>query len=290
MNVKKAIIPAAGLGTRFLPATKSVPKEMLPVVDTPTLEYVVREATEAGIKDILIITGRQKTAIEDYFDKAYELEDILKKKGDTARLKRIQSIWKNINIHTVRQKEPKGLGHAILCGEAFVGNEPFAVLLGDDIVYNPKKPCLKQLIEVHDQYQASVLGVQTVKDAHVHKYGIIGGEKIAERLYSVKGMVEKPSLKEAPSNAAILGRYVLSPKIFAYLKDTLPGKDNEIQLTDALMALSQKEKMLAYDFEGKRYDVGDKLGFLEATVEFALRDQALSQDFKAYLKELMKTL
>lgn len=290
MQVRKAIIPAAGLGTRFLPATKSVPKEMLPVVDTPTLEYVIKEAIDSGIKDILIITGRQKTAIEDYFDKAYELEDSLAKKGDTKRLHRIQSIWKNINIHTIRQKEPKGLGHAILCGEAFIGNEPFAILLGDDIVYNPNKPCLKQLIDIYDTYQTSVLGVQTVKDIHVHKYGIIDGQKIAERLYTVRGMVEKPTIEKAPSNAAILGRYVVSPKIFAYLLDTQPGKGNEIQLTDALMALSQDEKILAYDFEGKRYDVGDKLGFLEATVEFALRDAALKSDFKTYLKQLIKNL
>lgn len=289
MKVKKAVIPAAGLGTRFLPATKAMPKEMLPIVDTPTLQYIVQEAVDSGIEDILIITGRNKSAIEDHFDKSYELETELKNKGKETELKQLQSIWKNVTIHSVRQKEPKGLGHAIGCAQAFVGNEPFAVLLGDDVVYTPNKPVLKQMIEVYDTHQKSILGVQTVPWDQVDKYGIIDGKKIADRLFDVKGLVEKPAQDKAPSNAAILGRYIINPGIFEILKTTLPGKGNEIQITDALLTLANQESMLAYDFEGRRYDVGDKQGFLEATVEYALRRDDLKTPFKAYLTALLKS-
>ncbi len=287
MKVKKAVIPAAGLGTRFLPATKAMPKEMLPIVDTPTLQYIVQEAVDSGIEDILIITGRNKSSIEDHFDKSYELETELKNKGKEDELKQLESIWKNVTIHSVRQKEPKGLGHAIGCAQAFVGNEPFAVLLGDDVVYNEEKPVLKQMMDVYEKHQTSVLGVQTVQWDQVDKYGIVDGEKIDERLFNVKGLVEKPSKDKAPSNAAILGRYIINPGIFKILKDTAPGKGNEIQITDALLTLAKEESMVAYDFKGRRYDVGDKQGFLEATVEYALRRDDLKGPFKAYLKKIV---
>jgi len=288
MKVRKAVIPAAGLGTRFLPATKAMPKEMLPIVDKPTLQYIVEEAIESGIEDILIVTGRNKSAIEDHFDKSYELESELEKKGNEALLKEVQSIWKNVNIHSVRQKEPKGLGHAIGCAEKFVGDEPFAVLLGDDVVYNPQKPALRQMMEVYEKRSVSVLGVQTVAKYQVDKYGIVDGEKIGDRLFDVKGLVEKPDVDKAPSNAAILGRYIINPGIFDILKTTKPGKGNEIQITDALLELATRESMVAYDFEGRRYDVGDKQGFLEATVEFALRRDDLKDKFKTYLQNILK--
>ena len=288
MNVKKAIIPAAGLATRFLPAAKAVPKEMLPVVDTPTIQYIVEEAVRAGIDEILIITGRNKTAIEDHFDKAYELEDTLRKKGKEDDLEKLEAIWKNVQIHTVRQKEPLGLGHAILKGEAFVGDEPFAVLLGDDVVHAPQKGAIDQLKTVYASTQTSILGVQEVEDSQVHKYGIVQGDKLDATTYKVTGMVEKPDLKDAPSNAAILGRYIITPGIFKHLKETKPGKGGEIQLTDALLALSEEEGMLAHTFTGIRYDVGDKLGFLKAQVEFALRDETLSKAFEEYLRGLLK--
>jgi len=288
MKVRKAVIPAAGLGTRFLPATKAVPKEMLPIIDKPTLQYIVEEAVESGIEDILIVTGRNKSAIEDHFDKSYELEAELEKKGKTDELKTVQSIWKNVRIHSVRQKEPKGLGHAIGCAESFVGGEPFAVLLGDDIVHNPDKPALRQMMEIYEKRNVSILGVQTVDWSNVDKYGIVDGKKIDERLFDVKGLVEKPSRDEAPSNAAILGRYIINPGIFNILKITRPGKGGEIQITDALLDLAQTEGMVAYDFIGRRYDAGDKQGYLEATVEYALRRNDLKDTFRAYLEKLLK--
>ena len=288
MRVRKAIIPAAGLGTRFLPASKAVPKEMLPVIDTPTIQLIVEEAVEAGIEEILIVTGRGKTAIEDHFDKAYELEDTLRKKGDTAKVRALEQLWKSIRVHTVRQKEPLGLGHAILQGEAFVGDEPFAVLLGDDVVHNPKRGAIAQLADMYEKHQASVLGVQEVSDDNVHKYGIVDGKEIEDGVYRVQGLVEKPTLRDAPSNAAILGRYVISPEIFEHLRQTSFGKGGEIQLTDALLALAKEETMIAYTFEGRRYDVGDKLGFLEAQVEYALRDDTLAEPFLQFLKSTLK--
>ncbi|MFX0560694.1 UTP--glucose-1-phosphate uridylyltransferase GalU [Tepidibacillus infernus] len=286
MKVRKAIIPAAGLGTRFLPATKAQPKEMLPIVDKPTLQYIIEEAVESGIEEILIITGRNKKSIEDHFDKSVELELELETKGKFDLLEEVRKISDMVNIHYIRQKEPKGLGHAIYCAKSFIGNEPFAVLLGDDIVYSPEKPCLKQMIEIYDEYKTTILGVQEVAIEDVNKYGIIDGKLIEDNVYKVKDLVEKPAIEDAPTNIAILGRYIISPAIFKILETTKPGKNGEIQLTDALMELAQREAMYAYTFEGKRYDVGDKLGFLEATVEFALRREDLREEFLNYLMKV----
>lgn len=286
MKIRKAIIPAAGLGTRFLPATKAQPKEMLPIVDKPTLQYIIEEAVESGIEEILIITGRNKSSIENHFDKSVELELELEKSGKNELLEEVRRISDMVNIHYIRQKEPKGLGHAIYCAKSFIGNESFAVLLGDDIVYN-RKPCLKQMIEVYNEYETSILGVQEVADKDVCKYGIVDGKQIKDRIYKVKGLIEKPSIGNAPSNIAILGRYIINPTIFEILERTKPGQGGEIQLTDGLKELAQKEAVYAYIFEGRRYDVGDKQGFLEATVEYALRREDLRADF---LDFLMRTI
>ena len=286
-KIRKAIIPAAGLGTRFLPATKAQPKEMLPIVDKPTLQYIIEECVASGIEEILIITGRNKKSIEDHFDRSVELEMELEKSGKEEMLKMVREISDMVNIHFIRQKEPRGLGHAILCAKTFVGNEPFAVLLGDDVVYNDNKPCLKQLIDCYEEYKTSVLGVQTVEPQDVNKYGIVGGLHIEDRVYKVKNLIEKPAVEEAPSNVAILGRYIITPKIFEILENTKPGKGNEIQLTDALETLIKNEAMYAYDFEGRRYDVGDKLGFLQATVEYALRKKELRDGFIEYLQTII---
>ena len=240
-KIRKAIIPAAGLGTRFLPATKAQPKEMLPIVDKPTLQYIIEECVASGIEEILIITGRNKKSIEDHFDRSVELEMELEKSGKEEMLKMVREISDMVNIHFIRQKEPRGLGHAILCAKTFVGNEPFAVLLGDDVVYNDNKPCLKQLIDCYEEYKTSVLGVQTVAPQDVNKYGIVGGLHIEDRVYKVKNLIEKPAVEEAPSNVAILGRYIITPKIFEILENTKPGKGNEIQLTDALLELIKHE-------------------------------------------------
>ena len=285
-KIRKAIIPAAGSGTRFLPATKAQPKEMLPIVDKPTLQYIIEECVASGIEEILIITGRNKKSIEDHFDRSVELEMELEKSGKQEMLEMVREISDMVNIHFIRQKEPRGLGHAILCAKTFVGNEPFAVLLGDDVVYNDEKPCLKQLIDCYGEYKTSVLGVQTVDPNDVNKYGIVGGIHIEDRVYKVKNLVEKPSIEESPSNVAILGRYIITPRIFEILEETKPGKGGEIQLTDALLQLVKEEAMYAYDFEGRRYDVGDKLGFLQATVEYALRKPELREGFIEYLKSL----
>lgn len=285
-KIRKAIIPAAGLGTRFLPATKAQPKEMLPIVDKPTIQYIIEEAIASGIEEILIITGRSKKCIEDHFDRSVELELELKKSGKKEMLKMVEDISNMADIYYIRQKEPKGLGHAISCAKTFVGNEPFAILLGDDVVYNDEKPCLKQLIDCYNEYNTSVLGVQTVPEDKVNKYGIVDGILIEDRVCKVKGLVEKPSVEEAPSNVAILGRYIVTPKIFEILERTKPGKGGEIQLTDALLELINEEAMYAYNFEGRRYDVGDKQGFLEATVEYALRREDLRDGFMEYLKAL----
>lgn len=286
MKVKKAIIPAAGLGTRFLPATKAQPKEMLPIVDKPTIQYIIEEAIASGIEEILIITGRNKKCIEDHFDKSVELEMELEKSGKNELLELVRDISDMVDIHYIRQKEPRGLGHAIHCAKTFVGNEPFAVLLGDDVVYSDK-PCLKQLMECYDEYKTSILGVQTVPEEDVSKYGIVDGIHIEDRVYKVKDLVEKPKREEAPTNVAILGRYIITPQIFEILENTAPGKGNEIQLTDALKTLISQEAMYAYDFEGRRYDVGDKQGFLEATVEYALRREDLKEGFTEYLKSIL---
>ncbi len=286
-KVKKAIIPAAGLGTRFLPATKAQPKEMLPIVDKPTLQYIIEEAVASGIEEILIITGRNKKSIEDHFDKSVELELELESKGKEDLLEIVRNISNMINIHYIRQKEPKGLGHAIYCAKHFIGDEPFAVMLGDDIV-DSKVPCLKQLMDAYDEYKTTILGVQEVAKEDTNKYGIINGKHIEDRIYKVKDLVEKPDPEKAPSSIAILGRYIITPNIFEILENTTPGKGGEIQLTDGLKELSKKEAMYAYHFEGRRYDVGDKLGFLEATVDFALKREELQGDFIKYLNKVVK--
>ena len=286
MKVKKAIIPAAGLGTRFLPATKAQPKEMLPIVDKPTLQYIIEEAVKSGIEEILIITDRNKKSIEDHFDKSVELELELEQKGKKEMLEMVKEISNMVNIHYIRQKEPKGLGHAIYCAKSFIGNEPFAVLLGDDIV-DSNVPCLKQLIDAYNEYKTTILGVQHVDVDNVDKYGILDVKHIEDRVYKVKDMIEKPNKDEAPSNIAILGRYIINPSIFEILEKQEPGKGGEIQLTDALKTLSKQEAIYAYDFEGRRYDVGDKLGFLEATIDFALKKENLRDDLLSYMKDIV---
>ncbi len=285
-KIRKAIIPAAGLGTRFLPATKAQPKEMSPIVDKPTIQYIIEEAIASGIEEILIITGRNKKCIEDHFDKSIELELELEKSGKEELLELVRDISEMVDIHFIRQKEPKGLGHAIYCAKTFVGNEPFAVLLGDDIVYNNEYPCLKQLMDCYNEYGTTILGVQSVKKEDVNKYGIVDGIHIENRVHKVKGLIEKPSIDEAPTNVAILGRYIITPKIFEILENTAPGKGGEIQLTDALLELIGQEAMYAYDFVGRRYDVGSKQGFLEATIEYALRRPELRGDLIEYLKKI----
>ena len=287
-KITKAIIPAAGFGTRFLPATKSQPKEMLPVVDKPTIQYIVEEAVESGIEDILIVIGRYKSVIEDHFDRSVELEMELEKKGKYDMLEQIQDIAGMANIQFVRQKTALGLGHAVHCAKNFIGNEPFAVMLGDDIVDSPGYPCLKQMMDLYEREQCSILGVKEVARQDIHKYGIVDCDKISEGLYTVRSLVEKPKAEEAPSNVAIMGRYIITPAIFDILEKTAPGAGNEIQLTDALKTLALKEKMLAYVFKGRRHDVGDKLGFLEATVEFALQRDNLKDDFLNYLEDIVR--
>ena len=273
-KVTKAIIPAAGFGTRFLPATKSQPKEMLPVVDKPTIQYIVEEAVESGI--------------EDHFDRSVELEMELEAKGKYDMLEQIQDIAGMANIQFVRQKTALGLGHAVYCAKNFIGNEPFAVMLGDDIVDSPGYPCLKQMMDLYEKEQCSILGVKEVATKDVNKYGIVDGVKVADGLYTVNNLVEKPKPEAAPSNVAIMGRYIITPAIFDILERTAPGAGNEIQLTDALKTLALKEKMLAYAFKGHRHDVGDKLGFLQATVEFALQRENLRDDFLEYLEKTVQ--
>jgi UTP--glucose-1-phosphate uridylyltransferase len=288
MKITKAIIPAAGLGTRFLPATKAQPKEMLPIVDKPTIQYIIEEAIASGIESILIITGRGKRAIEDHFDKSYELENELRKGHKDELLDMVAEISNMVDLHYIRQKEPRGLGHAIWCARTFVGNDPFAVLLGDDIVVNQGKPALKQLMEVFDEYQTSVIGVQKVDPKETNKYGIVDPlvKSEAYKLHHIKTLVEKPDVDKAPSNIAILGRYIITPDIFSLIEKVQPGKGGEIQLTDALKMQAEQQATYAYEFEGTRYDVGDKLGFLKATVEFALARDDLKESFGAYLKQL----
>ncbi|MGV3467176.1 MAG: UTP--glucose-1-phosphate uridylyltransferase GalU [Heyndrickxia sp.] len=288
MKVRKAIIPAAGLGTRFLPATKAMPKEMLPIVDKPTIQYIVEEAVESGIEDIIIVTGKGKRAIEDHFDHSFELENNLFEKGKFELLNEVRKSSKLVDIHYIRQKEPKGLGHAIWCARKFIGNEPFAVLLGDDIVKS-QKPCLKQMMEQYERYNATILGVKTVQPKDVSRYGIVGANKIGNRFYSVNQLVEKPKENEAPSHLAIMGRYILSPKVFEILQEQTPGAGGEIQLTDAISELNKMEAVYAYDFEGIRYDVGEKLGFIQTTIEFALQRHDLRQHLLNYLSSIIET-
>lgn len=282
-SIRKAVIPAAGFGTRFLPATKAQPKEMLPIVDTPAIQYIVKEALDSGIEEILIITGRSKRAIEDHFDSCVELEELLQKQGKNKQLAMVKDLA-DIKVHFIRQKAPRGLGDAVLCAKAFIGDEPFAVLLGDDIVYNPDKPCLQQLMDCYEKHPGIILGAQFVPNDKVSSYGIVSGDPLSDNLYRVSGLVEKPSVDKAPSNLAVLGRYILTPDIFDILENTKPGVGNEVQLTDALAASKTTKYALAY--EGIRYDTGDKLGYLKATVEYALRNEELGPAFKDYLKDL----
>ena len=285
-KVRKAIIPAAGLGTRFLPATKAMPKEMLPIVDKPTIQYIVEEAIASGIEDILIVTGKGKRAIEDHFDYSPELERNLEKKGKLDLLDKVRYSTNLADIHYIRQKEPKGLGHAVWCARTFIGDEPFAVLLGDDIVQSDT-PCLKQLLDQYEKTRSSVIGVQTVPPEETHRYGIIEPSTQEGRRYMVENLVEKPAPGNAPSNLAIMGRYILTPEIFMFLEEMETGAGGEVQLTDAIQKLNQIQRVFAYDFEGKRYDIGEKLGFVKTTIEFALQDEKLRSDILAYLDEIL---
>ncbi|KTW19874.1 UTP--glucose-1-phosphate uridylyltransferase GalU [Staphylococcus warneri] len=284
-QIKKAIIPAAGLGTRFLPATKAMPKEMLPILDKPTIQYIVEEASRAGIEDIIIVTGKHKRAIEDHFDNQKELEIILEKKEKYDLLEKVQYSTDLANIFYVRQKEQKGLGHAIYTARQFIGNEPFAVLLGDDIVESDT-PAIKQLMDVYDETGKSVIGVQEVAEEDTHRYGIIDPLAKSGLRYEVKKFVEKPKQGTAPSNLAIMGRYVLTPEIFDYLETQEEGAGNEIQLTDAIERMNAESQVYAYDFEGDRYDVGEKLGFVKTTIEYALKDEDMKDDLKVFIEQL----
>jgi UTP--glucose-1-phosphate uridylyltransferase len=287
MKVRKAIIPAAGLGTRFLPATKAQPKEMLPIVDKPTIQYIIEEAVASGIEDIIIVSGRGKRAIEDHFDKSFELEETLERKGKWRELEQIRDISGMVNLHYIRQGEPKGLGHAIWCARKFIGHEPFAILLGDDIVQS-ETPALKQLIQVFEMFESSVVGVQEVPDEDLSKYGVIEprGLEIAPNVVRVSSFVEKPKKELAPSNYAIMGRYILRPEIFDILGGLEPSSGGEIQLTDGIQHLNALQTVLAYNFEGVRYDVGDKYGFIKATIDFALQRPDLRDDVMNYLRQL----
>lgn len=285
MRIRKAVIPAAGLGVRFLPATKAQPKEMLPIIDKPTIQYIIEEAVESGIEHILIITGRNKKSIEDHFDKTPGLERHLAEKGKVELLKIVEHISNLAELYYVRQKEPRGLGHAVYCARQFAGDEPFAVLLGDDIVRS-RVPCLKQMMDLYEELDGGIIAVQEVPEADVSKYGILDAEPVRDRVFKIKDLVEKPSPGVAPSRLAIMGRYIIPPGIFSILEKTPPGAGGEIQLTDALKVMAARQPMYGYTFEGRRFDVGDKLGYLQATVEFALEREDLAADFRAYLKKL----
>lgn len=284
-TVKKAIIPAAGLGTRFLPATKAMPKEMLPIVDKPTIQYIVEEAVESGIEDIIIVTGKGKRSIEDHFDNNFELEENLRKKGKFELLEKVNQSSK-VDIHYIRQKEPLGLGHAVWCARNFIGDEPFAVLLGDDIV-KAEKPCLKQLIEQFEETNSSVIGVQTVPDNETDRYGIVAPKKTEGKINYVDYLVEKPVQGTAPSNLAIMGRYILTPEVFEFLGAQEKGAGGEIQLTDALQKLNDSQNIIAYNFDGRRFDVGEQLGFIKTTIEMALDREDLRADLDSFLREIL---
>jgi UTP--glucose-1-phosphate uridylyltransferase len=287
-KIRKALFPAAGLGTRFLPATKAQPKEMLPLVDKPIIQYAVEEAVASGIENLVIVTGRGKNSIEDHFDVAFELESVLEERGKSHLLKMVRSVSDTAPFCYIRQKEPLGLGHAVLTARNVLNNEPFAVLLGDDVIVSDP-PCIRQLIDVYDQYQTSVVAIMEVPKEETNRYGIIQGNPLPEhdgRLYEVRDMVEKPPVDTAPSNLAIIGRYILTPSIFDALSETGKGSGGEIQLTDGLRRLMAKQRVLAYKFDGKRHDAGDKMGFLKATVEFALSNEELGPAFRSYLKSL----
>jgi UTP--glucose-1-phosphate uridylyltransferase len=286
-KIRKAVIPAAGLGTRFMPATKAIPKEMIPIVDVPMIQYIVEEAVRSGIEDIILITARNKDAIENHFDNNYELEDTMDKKAKRELADLSRKIASMCNLISIRQKNPMGLGHAVLCAAPAVGNEPFAILLGDDMI-DAQVPCTRQLCDIYEREGSSVVGVMEVPASEVSKYGIVGGKMLNPRLMQVESLVEKPSTDKAPSRFAIPGRYVLNASIFQYLKETKPGKGGEIQLTDALQLLAQREKLLAYQFEGTRYDTGDKLGFIDATLAYALKRPELAPGVKELMRKHLK--
>ena len=286
MKVRKGVFPAAGLGTRFLPATKAQPKEMMPLVDKPIIQYVVEEAVASGLTDLVIVTGRGKRAIEDHFDAAFELEYYLNDRGKVDELAQIKTISEMASVCYVRQKEPLGLGHAILCARSLVGEEPFAVFLGDDIIGSTPVPCMRQLLDVFERYDGPVIAVERVPRERIHQYGVIAAKPLEGNVYQIMDLVEKPKAEEAPSDLAIIGRYVLTPDLFDLLAVTAPDRRGEIQLTDALRRLRDRRPMYAVAFDGKRYDTGDKLGFLKATVEFALARPDLADEFRAYLKSL----
>ncbi|MCB0198019.1 MAG: UTP--glucose-1-phosphate uridylyltransferase GalU [Anaerolineae bacterium] len=286
MRIRKAIFPVAGLGTRFLPATKASPKEMLAVVDKPIIQYAVEEAVEAGITELIFVTSITKRAIEDHFDTNYELEDKLKKAGQERFLEVVRNIIpKHVSCAYIRQPEALGLGHAVLCAKPLIGGEPFAVLLADDLIYSPGVGCLSSMVKIVEDIQNSIVAIERVSINDVKKYGIIASEPMGKQLHRLQGIVEKPAQEDAPSNLAVVGRYVLMPEIFSLLESTLAGANGEIQLTDAIAAMMAKQQVLAYEFEGKRYDCGSKLGYLTATVEYGLRHPELSEEFDAYLKE-----
>ena len=286
-KIRKAVIPAAGLGTRFLPATKAQPKEMLPIVDKPTIQYIIEEAVQSGIEDVIIVTGRNKTAIQDHFDRSLELEVFLKEGDKPELLEMVKNIAELVDIHYVRQKEALGLGHAIYSARRFIGNEPFAVLLGDDVIF-AAEPCLKQMMRYYELYRSNIIGVQQVLPRDVIKYGIIDGSRISPTLFKAESMVEKPPINQAPDiPLAIMGRYILNPEIFDILTELPPGRGGEIQLTDAILELSRFQDVYAYTFEGKRYDVGDKLGFVKATIEFALRHEEIGDGLMDYLLDIV---
>ena len=286
-KVKKAVFPVAGLGTRFLPATKANPKEMLPIVDKPLIQYAVEEAVEAGITDMIFITGRNKRSIADHFDKAYELENELEKKNKTKMLQLVQDIIPaNVTCIYTRQAEALGLGHAVLCARAAVGDEPFAVLLADDLIHNVKNPCLNQMVEIYEKHESSVIAVETIPREDTNKYGIVSIDKAGSRLGKINKIVEKPEPAKAPSNLAVVGRYILTPEIFNQLDSTRKGAGGEIQLTDAIAKLLKVQDVYSLRFEGTRYDCGTKLGYLQANVEFGLKHPELSEEFTHYLKKL----
>lgn len=286
-KIRKGVIPAAGLGTRFLPATKSVPKELLPIVDKPTIQYIVEEAVASGIEEIILITARGKGGIEDYFDVSVELEETLKKKKKDDLLRMVRDISEMIRIVAIRQKEPKGLGHAVLCAREAIGEEPFAVLLGDDMV-DAEPPCLAQMLEVFRQREGGGVALLRVPETETHLYGIIRGEQVSERVYRIEEMVEKPQSDQAPSNLAVIGRYVLPPEIFPILENTSPGEGGEIQLTDALQELARQVPLYGYEFVGDRYDAGDKVGYIQANIAYALKRPDMAERVKAFIAEILK--
>jgi len=286
MTIKKAIIPAAGLGTRFLPATKAMPKEMLPIVDKPTIQYIVEEAIDSGIEDIIIVTGKGKRAIEDHFDHAFELEENLVKKEKLELLEKVKQSSK-VEIHYIRQKEPMGLGHAVWCARKFIGDEPFAVLLGDDIVES-ETPCLKQLIEQYEETRSSVVGVKSVSEDETHRYGIVDPSDQEGDRYHVRNFIEKPQPGDAPSNLAIMGRYILTPEVMMFLDNQELGAGGEVQLTDAIQKLNEIQRVFAYEFQGDRYDVGEKLGFIKTSIELALKRDELRPELLHFIEDLLE--